>query len=580
MSKIPSLRWSDSKRWGLPLILVVVALALRMIGIGWGLPNDKHHETFHPDESVVWAYSQAIEPTKLQFTPGFYNYGTLYLTTLKIASDVVAGYSGGGVDPKDPDRTWRFIGKAHLAGRILSALAGTATVLFVFLILRRLTTEFGATCGALLIAFAPAHVVHSKFQTVDILAAFFLVVSSYFALRIIRREGYPDRLSDLRLAVLSGAFAGLSAGTKYTGILCLLTLYAVAFSVLGKAGWKACLAATVAALVVFVLTTPGVILDNAVFMKDFIYEMKHTSQGHGLIFEGTTSGFIFHIGNLLFGVGTILTILAICGLGIGAARRHLWAIGLLAFFIPYYLLIGRAEVKFIRYTFPLYLALGVGFGYVMGRAREKAGNWHTLVGVGLFGLGGFLGGGLQSTGRYLTWTVAPDPREQAGDYLQGQRVSVGVPTDPWFYTPSFHPDLGRRLFVPPELPSAIIGQYKVFSRSISALSEPAIIRYLPSNALGEIDIDSRVDWDQRLIDEAKPDYIAYSTFEVEGLDRIRQSASSSPEAKSIADNARKFIDRLRKEYEFDRQYGVGQDLIHDMMYIQPTVWIWKRKTAR
>ncbi|MBC8065494.1 MAG: glycosyltransferase family 39 protein [Chlorobia bacterium] len=576
MSKSPSLALPNPKRWGLPLLIFAIALGLRLIGIGWGLPNEKHVQSYHPDEGYIWVRSQLIEPAKLNFTPHFYNYGTFYLTTLKLASDVVAGYAGGGVDPKNPDATWDYVRKCHLAGRIISALAGAGTALIVFLALRRFSNDFGAFFGGLAIAVAPVHVVHSQFQTVDVLATLLIALSSFYALRLIKIEGLVEKSSDVKLAVLSGLFCGLSAGTKYTGIFCLLTVFTIALATQKKAGIKLCLIALGVTTVSFLLVTPGAILESGLFIRDFTFEMKHTSEGHGLVFAGTSSGFIYHIANLFLGMGLILSILGLVGLTFGAYRKHLWAIGLLAFFLPYYILIGRAEVKFVRYTFPLYVGLGVGFGWMMGRAREKGGKWHGLVGLGMLGVGGFVGGGFQATARYLAWMAGPEPRDEAGTYLAGKDVSVGLVTDPWFYTPAFHPYLGQRYMLQEGIGLVGYSTYPKFDAAIAQFQSPRIIRFVPEEG-GQRIVTLRSDWDERLIKEAGPDYIVYSSFETEGLDRIGKMEKPDLGMKAAADRARAFMDRLKQEYEFDRQLGPNQEFIHDLMYIQPTVWIWKRK---
>ncbi|MEZ5163142.1 MAG: hypothetical protein R2688_05210 [Fimbriimonadaceae bacterium] len=177
----------------------------------------------------------------------------------------------------------------------------------------------------------------------------------------------------LRAAIWSGVFAGLSAGTKYTGILALIV--PVLIGVLAYRGTeqfksipKTLGIAVAAALGAFVITTPGILLENALFMKDFIYEMKHTSTGHGLVFAGTPTGFIYHLRNLNLGFSTILWIVGVGALP-GCWRRHPWMIGLAIFFTLSYFLIGRAEVKFMRYTFPLLPPLAVGLGWLIRLTR-------------------------------------------------------------------------------------------------------------------------------------------------------------------------------------------------------------------
>jgi hypothetical protein len=93
-------------------------------------------------------------------------------------------------------------------------------------------------------------------------------------------------------------------------------------------------------------------------------------------------------------------------------------------------------------------------------------------------------------------------------------------------------------------------------------------------------VDSRLNWDIRLITEAKPEYVVYSSFEYENFARISQLANPSPVGKATVERAEQFRDRLLVDYDFVQMYGPGLEMVHDMMYVQPTVWLWKRKPGR
>lgn len=558
-----------------------MALGLRLVGIGWGLPNEHHQQSYHPDEPTVWMYSQNIQPTALDFTPGFYNYGTFYLTLLKVATDVTAAYGGGGIDPKNPDSAWEFIGRSHLTGRCLNVLAGAASALIVFLILRRFSSDLGAAFGGLFIALAPAHIVHSRFQTVDVMAAFLIAASTYFALRIVPQERVAEKLSPMKLSMLSGSFAGLSAGTKYTGILCLLTLLVVLFAVGGPSKWKLSAIGVASALIAFLVVTPGVVLEPKVFWEGFMYETRHVKEGHGLVFEGTSPGFIYHLANIFFGAGLLMGMLGIAGLFGAVIKRHTWAWGLCAFFVAYYLVIAGAEVKFIRYTLPLYVGMAVGFGWMIGRSREKGGRWHAVVGLGILALGGFFGGGLMSSAKFSLWMAAPDPRDAAGDFLRAVDDTVGLVSDPWFYSPAIHPALGRRLVYEVGMPQVAMTAYGDYLDGItSAMQSPKVVRFAPTSAEGQRDLRARIDWDERLLSETKPEYVVFSSFETEGLSRVKLSADISSASATIAGRARVFMDRLRTDYLLTREFGAADPMVHDMMYVQPKIWVWKRKPDR
>lgn len=555
------------------LALFLFALLFRFVGIGWGLKNDLHNQSYHPDEPLIFAVSQAIEPAKGKFTPGYYSYGTLYFTALRVASDFVTVYTGGP-DPKSMDSYWAWVSRCHLAGRILSAFAGAGTVLVLFYILRRLTGLFGAVFGALLLAVSPAFVVHSRFQTVDVAATFFIALSSLYALRLLRRPG-EEALSDreaLKAAVLSGVFAGLSAGTKYTGILALATLF-VAIALAKRRDFvKLAVLGLVASVLAFVVSTPGVLLDSDAFWTSFRQEMALSAEGHGLIFVGTTSGFLYHIVNLFFGLGPILTVMGVLGLGYGAWKRQPWALALGAFFLLYYVLIGRAESKFLRYTFPLEVGLAAGFGYLVGGAQRRVGGsgrtatlGRLVVAAGIAGLGGIDMGGMVGAVRMTSWMAGEDPRDTAGRYIKSQSASnpastVGLASDPWYWTPAVYPDAALIRSIPLEKRLEELAQ----------TSQPHVVYHVtPGEAPHNFDV--------RLLTQDRPDRVAMSSFEFYDPIRIRNLPGLAPDERAQADQADQFQRELGASYVLERQYATDWIPIHDLEYIHPEVLVWKRR---
>src|SRR5947208_4262091 len=76
---------------GLAAVLGLAA-ALRLTGIGWGLPNPQRYYPFHPDETVIMDAVEQLHPFSGDFLPSFYNYGSLYLLLCRIVIDVLAAY--------------------------------------------------------------------------------------------------------------------------------------------------------------------------------------------------------------------------------------------------------------------------------------------------------------------------------------------------------------------------------------------------------------------------------------------------------------------------------------------------------
>lgn len=552
-------KWSSlvAKGWPIGLLIFGFSLVLRCIGLDWGLPSETNHWSRHPDEPVVFAYSQQIKPAEGKFTPGFYNYGTFYLTALRVATDVVNAYGGGPVESK-PDSAVSALANYHRAGRWINVLAGSGMAWIVFSVLRRRSNLFGAVIGGVAVGVAPGLVVHSRFQTVDVFATFLLTLGLAFAMRLSEDEHVRGK-EPLKWALLSGAFIGLSAGTKYTGLLGLIALGAVCLS---AQRWKELVLGLLMTAATFIIATPGCLLEPEKFWKDFGYEMAHTSTGHGLVFTGTGPGFVYHAVNLAIGFGAILSLLGVMGLVRAGYKRHVWALAIGLFGLAYFLLIGRAEVKFLRYTFPLMPVLAIGAGWFAGRAHENPNRRWRVVGFGaVLGLGGLLGGGAATTLQATAVMSTPDIRQTIVPLLKDG--TVGLVSDPWFYTPDFYPEVNSPRWVP----------FAQRDAEMRAATIPKLERALPANP------EERQDWDVHLLDLA-PGTIVYSSFETEGLERLARYGNAPAQYKAQLDRYVAFQNRLKAEYDLVlTDQNNPWTVVHDLMYIRPTLWVWKRKAS-
>jgi len=568
----------DRVRPWLPWLVFFFALAVRLPGIGWGLPNGLHNQSYHPDEQVIFSFSQQIDVGHGKLLPGDYHYGSLYLTLLSLASKVIAGYGGGA--GATIASFWAFVGRVDLAGRILNALAGAGTALVLFLMLRRQTGMLGSLAGALFIALAPGFVVHSRFQTVDVLATFLLTLSLYYCTLLIPsgkdREAFQGKF--LRFAVLAGLFAGLSAGTKYTGILALVGLWTACMLSGSRGRFKAAAMGTGAALAAFFLSTPGAIFDSRSFWRDFRYEMIHTSTGHDLLFVDVGNGFVYHLVNLTAGLSPLLFLLSAIGL-IAAMRvqwpaqrdgSKTWFLVLAAFSLVYYILIGRAEVLFLRYTLPLYIVLAASFGWWMGEAHARSGSHRGIVALGILSLG--MAG--MATMQYTSWMAGTDPRDVTALELRSiakskPNTTVGIVSDPWYYTPPLIPDgaIMRGLWPMGPPRSVEDGQIEEMAATRDPHLEQAVDPALPQ---------SRFDWDSRLVSGLKPDYIVYSSFEQYDVNRLQGVKGLDSTAQLRVDRYRDFQKQLSASYKLDSWEQPDFITIPDLEYVHPYIYLWKR----
>lgn len=474
---------------------------------------------------------------------GFYNYGSLFFFIQKFFS-TLAPASGDVISIMRADL---------LLGRGVNAIFGAGVVWLVFAYLFKRTHLVGAVIGAALVCFAPGLVVHSRFYTPDILSTFLIFLALYLASDL---EGKTD----WKPYAWIGLVAGLAMGTKYTGFLAILATVPYLLKLEKSLRFQMLIATAGATLLGFLVSTPGVFLNPNAFAQGFGYELWHSKAGHGMVFAGTSPAVLYHLGNLAATLGFISVILGCLGLGRAAYRKHDWAIGLILFALAYYVVLSQAEIKFARYVFPLIPVFAVGFGWLVGRMHENGEKkWKIGVSVAAFSLAGFFGGGISGSATATNQMVNPDPRDQIAEYLakNGNGKSVGLVSDPWFYSPTLYPLA--------QAPRSV--QFSAREEARLNAVNPVVLRYVPANP------DERQDWDKRLLTELKPDFVVFSSFEAEGYLRLANQDSQRPEVKNYTD----FLEILTKDYSFIKVFGPNSEEVHDMMYPRPYLQLWQRK---
>ena len=227
---------------GVLLLLLVVGLACRFTGLNWD--SGQH---LHPDERFLcmtlpdlrWPHSVAeyFETNRAPLNPfakkdvGFFVYGQLPLTLVKAIS------AGLGRDNYDA---------ILLVGRALSALFDCGTVLFLFLIARRIGGAKLGLLAATFLSLTALHIQQAHFFTVDTFAVFFLAAAFYSALCWSENSALRTPYS----ALFAGAFFGAALACKISSVLFLAPLGCFAFLRLRRAGWRRALPE--AALLLFV----------------------------------------------------------------------------------------------------------------------------------------------------------------------------------------------------------------------------------------------------------------------------------------------------------------------------------------
>lgn len=107
-----------------------------------------------------------------------------------------------------------------LPSRLLSALAGAATILVVFKAGRRFFDPLTASCAAAVLAFSGLHGHYSGYALPDVVATFSTACALYFSLAALATHWPRDSL-------VAGFFAGLASATKYYAALAIMPVVAV-----------------------------------------------------------------------------------------------------------------------------------------------------------------------------------------------------------------------------------------------------------------------------------------------------------------------------------------------------------------
>ena len=541
------------------ICILILAVALRIWGIGWGLPTTGHYFSYHPDETMVLFAALKVNLFSGDLNPGFYNYGSLFVYLINIAT--VAATASGAINlpPDDVFSRISEFAKLYMAGRVAAVLLGILTVYLVYALGRRAYGRAAGLLAALFMAILPIHVMHSKFVAVDVPATFFVVLALLFAIRI--TDGH--RLRDY---IFAGLFAGLAAGTKYNaGLVALSPIIAHFASDKAKPLLRIVnpklLGIIIATAAGFLIGAPGALLYRDAFTKDFLYEVHHAQTGHGLLFTNTGSGFVYHITHSLWpGMGLPLLVLAGIGLLYAIKRRSAADLAMLVFLVAYYAVIGMAQVRFARYTIPILPVLVLLAARVSAdlmrrllSGREIARSFGVITMLVVILVSGYTLVYSLSIDRI---SASADTRDRAADWIRRSvplHSSIGLPTIPWFYTPPVDPYFG---LVNPSDRYDRVCDFTDYDLVVSRYTE----------------------WDAGFLQREAPGYVVLSEFEYE--DRLRIGDPS----------AREYFDVLKRDYHLVRRFTDSPSLFglkiplvpelpHDMSYVSPTILIYERKAG-
>jgi 4-amino-4-deoxy-L-arabinose transferase-like glycosyltransferase len=342
---------------GLITLIVVIGGALRFYGIKYGLPSN-----YHPDEvPKVNAIMRMVAQGDLN--PTYFLHPSLLLYS-SYGLNQLAHFFGFDGDFRD---------STFLAGRCVSAIAGTASLYLLYRAGVLLFSRFVGLSAAALLAVFPLHVTCSRYMKEDVLLLFFILLALVITLKAV----YEDRKI---LLILAGFISGVSASSKYSGMLTILIVAGAPWlksrSLLPD--WSYLFYAAIGCAVAplgFIACTPYSVLTPEKFLKDFNSERHHMERGHTIPFTAWSQYWTYHYWrSIVPGIGLIATILAIVAAGAIIFRWHfegLFVIGLIVlFYLPAEYVKAKPAPQPERYILPCLPFIALAIAVLLERLRS------------------------------------------------------------------------------------------------------------------------------------------------------------------------------------------------------------------
>jgi 4-amino-4-deoxy-L-arabinose transferase-like glycosyltransferase len=422
-------RDTNSRAW--LLAALTVGVALRFYGISFGLPS-----TYHPDEvPKVNAIMRMVDQNT--WDPQYFLHPSLLLYCTYGMNCLIRWL---GVDGT-------FRDTAFLAGRLVSATAGTLSIMLTYEIARRLFSRQVAGWSAMLLAVFPLHVTCSRYLKEDALLTFVIlscVLTTVISVTTKRRWLLP----------VAGFLAGCTAGAKYSGILMAVIPCSAPWLV--SRSWKpdirwlpvAFLAGAIAPLG-FLCTTPYAVLNSAKFIKDFSSESRHMQTGHTQSIDAWGQLWMYHFWRSIKpGMTAIVSLASIVGVGFLLRRRRvedLLIVGLVVlFYLPAEFVKAKPAPQPERYILPCLPFLAIALAELARNLRARKGLSFAVP----LCMAAFVAMPLvRSTS--LASEITYDTREEMADWMR-QNLPAGskVLMDWSPYSPRFHDNAFNIDYIP------------------------------------------------------------------------------------------------------------------------------------
>ena len=376
------------------LAILLLGAGLRFYGLDWGIASLRDFRVdgrelsiqeagFHPDANFLTVAAQSlmrsIHPHHLvDGQMRLYSvFGPVFMYLFWIVGKILSALAGFDLFHLEGvrDANW-----TRLAGRSLSALAGTLTVLVTYLIGTRFYSRASGLAAASLLAVTPLHIQSSHFCTVDVLLGLWMAVAFLAFWRVVERGGRRDY-------ALAGSMIGLGCATKLHAIELFIplvvahlirkagerqtasvrpekrisrdTLHISRFTSYLSALWdRRLFLALGTSVATFALLAPSSVLrfrdyfdptNMLAATNAILVNMGQVMMRGSFHFAGTPP-YLYYLTNLFpVGMGVPLEMAVFAGIAWAVYRRQRTDLLLLSFVIFYFLATGRFQGKYIRY---------------------------------------------------------------------------------------------------------------------------------------------------------------------------------------------------------------------------------------
>ncbi len=339
---------------------VVVALGLRLWGIGFGLPD-----LYHPDEPAYVLQALAVGrglPDGLTFAnPPLYK----YLLLAEYAVDYGLGRLGGSMHSAQDfvDQFRVDPSRLYLIARITSAVFGALTSIAAYALGSTLGGRRAGLIAAWLTAITYLLVRDSHFGVNDALVTLFATLGLVFCVRVARGGPRADYF-------VAGTLAGLAFAAKYHGIALLAPLVLAHVSRSAPRRARDLALAIGVCLAAAVVGFPSLVTETGRVLRDIYLHLYLAAVG-GYDGLDPAGGYVFYARTLVTGLGWLLVAATLAGVVLSIRRHDRSSMVVVSFPAVLLAVLGAQQLYFARFLLPALPALVV----------ESALALDTLVGL-------------------------------------------------------------------------------------------------------------------------------------------------------------------------------------------------------